>query len=273
MQRQIKLKFWGVRGSLATGTSKFGSSTSCVELKVGPDASLFLDAGTGIRAATQGRQFRNLMLCLSHFHWDHIQGFPFISGLGDSNFKMKVVSGFSDMEQRLSVLFDPRFYPVALNTVKPNLDYQIMRVGEPIEFEQLRVTTAPLNHPGVSYAFRIEGDAGSFVFATDTDYDPVPSEAEQLMKGADWVILDSQFLIGDSLKKANYGHASFKSALDTAARLRVKNAILFHFDPNYTDDELERLEKQARDYALTTFGTHGPTVHMAREGMELDLYL
>ena len=44
-----------------------------------------LDAGTGIRRA--GRliaergiaQFDNLLIGLSHTHWDHIQGFPFFA--------------------------------------------------------------------------------------------------------------------------------------------------------------------------------------------------
>lgn len=273
MQRHIKLKFWGVRGSLAVGNSKFGSSTSCVELKLAEGVSIFMDAGTGIRAATYNRKFQKVWLCLSHFHWDHIQGLPFVAGLGDPEFKMKVLSGFSDTWQRLGVLFDQRFYPVNLETISKNLECQILKAEEFVAFEGLQISTAVLNHPGDSFAFRVAGDTGSFIFATDTDYDPVPPDAERLMKNADWAILDSQFLIGDILKKSNYGHASFKMALDTAARLRIKNAILFHFDPNYNDEELERLEKQARDYAASTFGDEGPVVHIAREGMELDLQL
>lgn len=273
MQRNLKLKFWGVRGSLAAGPSKYGSSTSCIELQIREGVSLFFDAGSGIRAATQGRRFEEIWLCLSHFHWDHIQGFPFIYGLGDENFRIKIISGFEDMAERLGVLFDSRFYPVEMNAIQSGIDWRILKSGEAIEFEGLKITTACLNHPGLSYAFRVQGETGSYVFATDSDYDPVPPDAEKLMKGADWVVFDSQFLMGDVLKKANYGHASFKTALDTAARLRVGNAILFHFDPNYSDLELERLEKQARDYANSAFGRHGPVVHMSSEGMELPITL
>lgn len=273
MQKNIRLKFWGVRGSLAVGSSKFGCSTSCVELIIRDGVSLFLDAGTGIRAATAHRSFEKLWLCLSHFHWDHIQGFPFIHGLGSDSFRIKVISSFEDMLDRLGVLFDPRFYPVPMDALMKNLEWQVLKGHDSVEFEGLHISTAPLNHPGLSYAFRVQGGVGSFVYATDSDYDPVPHEAQNLMKNADWVVLDSQFLTGDALKKADYGHASFKTALDTAARLRVKNAILFHFDPNYSDDELERLEKQARDYASTTFGANSPVIHLAREGMELDLKL
>jgi phosphoribosyl 1,2-cyclic phosphodiesterase len=273
MQKNIKIKFWGIRGSLPVGSSKFASNTSCVELKVREGVSFFMDAGTGIRAATQNRRFEKMWLFLSHFHWDHIQGLPFIHGLGENDFRMKVLSGYSDMWDRLGILFDQRFYPVELKTLARNLDCQVMESGASLEFEELKLSMALLNHPGRSYALRVEGEMGSFVYATDSDYDPVPPEAEKLLKNADWVVLDSQFLIGDALKKANYGHASFKAAIDTAARLRVKNAILFHFDPSYNDEDLERLAHQSADYAASTFGANAPIIHLAREGMELDLKL
>jgi len=47
----FKVKFWGVRGSIATPSPRhvaFGGNTSCVEVKIG-GRTLILDAGTGIR--------------------------------------------------------------------------------------------------------------------------------------------------------------------------------------------------------------------------------
>ena len=47
----FKLKFWGVRGSIATPSPNhlaFGGNTSCIEVSAG-GTRLILDAGTGIR--------------------------------------------------------------------------------------------------------------------------------------------------------------------------------------------------------------------------------
>ena len=47
----LKLKFWGVRGSIACATPshmKYGGNTSCIEVRAG-DHCFVLDAGTGIK--------------------------------------------------------------------------------------------------------------------------------------------------------------------------------------------------------------------------------
>ncbi len=47
----FKVKFWGVRGSIACPSSKyvmFGGNTSCVEVSCGGQRIIF-DCGTGIR--------------------------------------------------------------------------------------------------------------------------------------------------------------------------------------------------------------------------------
>ena len=85
----IKLKFWGVRGSLPTPGIKYvkyGGNTACVELRLG-DEIIVLDAGTGIRelgnslAAEFGKKKAPIRcsVFVSHTHWDHIQGFPFFT--------------------------------------------------------------------------------------------------------------------------------------------------------------------------------------------------
>ena len=47
----MKFKFWGVRGSVATGgseTARVGGNTSCLEVRCGKELLIF-DSGTGIR--------------------------------------------------------------------------------------------------------------------------------------------------------------------------------------------------------------------------------
>ncbi len=48
----FKVKFWGVRGSIACPTANhlaFGGNTNCIEVSAG-GTKIILDAGTGIRS-------------------------------------------------------------------------------------------------------------------------------------------------------------------------------------------------------------------------------
>lgn len=81
MDETMKVRFWGVRGSVATPgehTLGVGGNTSCVEVRCGEQRFVF-DAGTGMRGlgnawAAEGPV--DATLILSHLHWDHIQGCP-----------------------------------------------------------------------------------------------------------------------------------------------------------------------------------------------------
>jgi len=87
---RFTVRFWGVRGSIpAPGptTVRYGGNTPCVSVEGayadGTETVGILDAGTGIRRL--GNELRDkdkeIVLLLSHTHWDHIQGFPFFAPL------------------------------------------------------------------------------------------------------------------------------------------------------------------------------------------------
>ncbi len=270
---EAKLKFWGVRGSLSGTQSNWGSHTSCVEVEISKEHSLFFDAGTGIHAASQNRKFKKISLCISHFHWDHIQGLPFLEGIYDDRFELEIISGFKDTQERLELLFDGRFHPVPADFLKDRVKLKVLAPGEIMMVGELQLSLAPLNHPGTSYAFRLQGEMGHFVYATDSDYDPVTLEAEKILKQSEFVVMDSQFLAGDAIKKSHYGHSSFKHSIDVAARLACRNVLLYHFDPSYSDEKLKAMEQQSIDYTKSVYGAHGPQVQMAREGLEISLGL
>ena len=82
MPSEMTVQFWGVRGSIpcpGPSTMRYGGNTPCVSIEVGADKTLVLDAGSGIRnlgKALAGRP-GDILVLVSHMHWDHIQGFPF----------------------------------------------------------------------------------------------------------------------------------------------------------------------------------------------------
>jgi len=97
----IKLRFWGVRGSVpcpGPNTVKYGGNTTCLELRFGEQERLVvIDAGTGIRELAGHILKTDLPkgpikteLFFTHTHWDHIMGFPFFIPLFIPNTELKV---------------------------------------------------------------------------------------------------------------------------------------------------------------------------------------
>ena len=85
----MKVKFYGTRGSIPVsdpGFMEFGGNTTCLFISAideGAD-TLIIDAGTGIRnlgkdiMSEKVELGEDISLGFTHFHWDHIQGFPFL---------------------------------------------------------------------------------------------------------------------------------------------------------------------------------------------------
>ena len=82
---KMLIKFWGVRGSIpcpGTNTVRYGGNTACIEVCF-PDINrrIIIDAGSGIREL--GNELMKELpvdtdILLTHTHWDHIMGFPFL---------------------------------------------------------------------------------------------------------------------------------------------------------------------------------------------------
>ena len=82
----MKIRFWGVRGSIpAPGpeTNRYGGNTSCVSVHTSKGL-IIIDMGTGLMhlgntlmGAEFGKGKGRATILLSHTHWDHIQGLGF----------------------------------------------------------------------------------------------------------------------------------------------------------------------------------------------------
>src|SRR5258705_12948620 len=82
MSDELRVKFWGVRGSYPTpgaGTVKYGGNTASVEIRTG-ERTIILDAGTGIIPLGRelaGKRAVEVELPFNHLYHDHQQGFSF----------------------------------------------------------------------------------------------------------------------------------------------------------------------------------------------------
>ena len=89
-----KLSFWGVRGSTPTvdpTTWRYGGNTPCLELIAADGTQFILDCGTGLRmlgnrgTAAGAARSPEAHIFVTHYHWDHIQGIPFLAPLYAEN--------------------------------------------------------------------------------------------------------------------------------------------------------------------------------------------
>jgi phosphoribosyl 1,2-cyclic phosphodiesterase len=274
----MRIKFWGVRGSIASpgpDTAKVGGNTSCVEVRCG-ETRLVLDAGTGLRRLGESmlaeRGPRDTTLLLSHFHWDHIQGLPFFVPAYLPDTKLTIIGGANGLmtvRDALQHQMVAPVFPVRLDELGAQLSTREVRPGQVLEVGEAKITVAKLNHPGGVFAYRIEHDGRSVVYATDTEhYACMDPTLRALAEGADVFIYDSQYTPDEykgvgGRSKVGWGHSTYVEGCELAKAAGVGKYVLFHHDPQRTDAKVEELEELAR-------GLFAESV-AAREGMRIEL--
>jgi phosphoribosyl 1,2-cyclic phosphodiesterase len=289
----VKVTFWGVRGSIAApgrATAEFGGNTSCVEIQVGADR-LILDCGTGIREL--GRQIVaqdepvSATILLSHSHWDHIQGFPFFAPLFSPRHQFTVVGPHEHtnrLNDTLAGQMQYRYFPIGLEQLSADIRYQEVR-EEKFAVGAAAVSSYYLNHTIMAMSYKIEAFGRSVVYATDTEpFSQQPrawagdnrkflhrrdEELAAFVKGADILIMDSQYTAHEYPGKVGWGHGTPDYALDIAVSAGVGTLVLFHHEPTRIDTAVTVLEQLAQKRALE----EAPDLEVlaAAEGLTLDL--
>ena len=62
---------------------------------------------------------------------------------------------------------------------------------------------------------------------------------------SDVLIHDAQYTPEDLITHAGWGHSSWESAIDVAIQSNSKKLVLFHYSPDYNDDDIKDIEKKA----------------------------
>lgn len=274
------LKFWGTRGSSPVAGreySRYGGCTSCLELRNNEDIIIF-DAGSGIR--TLGEELilenkREVHLIISHFHWDHIAGFPFFLPIYNDKFTIHIYApGDEEMiREQFSTLLSPQFFPVELSALKAKLTFNSLNPNKPIQIGNVKVLCCKANHPGLTYCYRVEMPNLTFGYATDNEFllayqgilpqgeinldDPIFASYRQqieFFKGCEFMIHEAQYLPEQYQKKTGWGHSSIDNAIVLMRAVKPKHWILTHHDPDETDNDLMRkkqiLKEKLQHYAL-----------------------
>jgi phosphoribosyl 1,2-cyclic phosphodiesterase len=265
----VRARFWGVRGSVSFATPRsigHGCNTACVEIRnEQTGAVLILDAGSGIVGLgdTLGHAGAATPILLTHYHWDHIQGLPFFAPFYQPDRSPVIwAPALGTIDQAfVETIFQSPFFPVPFLNLPSRPNVQLFGAGE-LNIDGFCVRVQPLSHPGGAVAFRIQGDAGDVVFATDHEFgDPEVDEAlAAFCLNASAVILDAHFTPEELPRHKGWGHGSWRQCADFAAANGAGHLWLFHHKPGRTDEAMATIQSRARHvFPATTAASEGAT--------------
>lgn len=270
----MKIRFWGVRGSIATpgpSTVKYGGNTTCIEITTDNNDLIILDAGTGIHPLGLKLLKQSPVkahIFITHTHWDHIQGLPFFSPLFISENEVNIYGGLDPVtnegiQRALGVQLQYSYFPIREAELNASIKYSTIKPGESVNIGEAKITPIVLNHPILNFGYRIDCDGQSIFFTGD--YEPVfnvyqPGDAKyeeyqlaidqkqreilSAMQDVDALIIDSSYTTEEYTVKRGWGHGTYSSALELASKANVKQLFFTHHEPTRTDEQLECLYKE-----------------------------
>ncbi len=277
------ITFWGTRGSIPVpgeSTIKYGGNTPCVHILTDEGRNIIIDAGTGIRGL--GKELKEnssneLDLFISHTHWDHIHGLPFFAPLYNPKtiLNIHLHDNFSP-NKIIETQLHSSFFPIDKDELTANIKYVSIDIAKVIKIGNVEVRTVKVHHSKGTVAFKFTENGKSVVYMTDNEIfceqesnDKKPDKILELNSSlidfcfnSDYLIHDSMYNHDDFIKKKGWGHSDNISLAYFSMYAKVKNLVLFHYEPDYKDLEIEKLgfetqqlikEKKSKIKCITSF--------------------
>jgi phosphoribosyl 1,2-cyclic phosphodiesterase len=276
------LKFYGTRGSIPVCENnfhQFGGNTTCiyVDLLIKEEHNFIMvfDAGTGIRKL--GRDIRDgkipdakvILIAFTHFHWDHIQGFPFFDPSYQSDKEIVFFSphqkmNSDELKQIFNIQMQKEYFPVQLNNMGAELKF--FTAEEYLSYlnidQKVKSSYRLHNHSGGAFSYRLDAEERSIVICTDLEHgERIDPEVVAFCKDADLLIHDAQYTDEELQNRHGWGHSSYSQAIEVAKLAKVKRLAFTHHDPDHNDEFLAKIEVGCQ--------LKFPNCFMAREGMEI----
>jgi phosphoribosyl 1,2-cyclic phosphodiesterase len=281
----MKLKFWGVRGSIPTpgkDTVRYGGNTPCLELRLDNDELIIFDAGTGIRnfgdnLMNNGASL-NAHLLITHPHWDHIQGFPFFKPAFISGTELTII-GTERPDKTLSEIIaeqmDRIYFPVQLDELKAKLHFHPIHKEGDLRVRGCTVRALYVNHPGFTVGYRLEYKGKILVYISDNEpydrevaanlsniesvvkekYDAEKGDPNQRVfdfcRGADVLLHDATYTPEEYIDRVGWGHSHYLFTLRVAAEAGVKQLYLFHHEPTHSDEKVDDILRKCKKEVKT----------------------
>ncbi len=272
----MKIKFYGTRGSIPVCDRdflEFGGNTTSIKITRDNGRIAIIDAGTGIRnlgidLIKDGFYQNELFIGFTHFHWDHIQGFPFFAYAYNPNMVINILAMGKDREiKNLEDIFKEQmkteYFPIPLEGMGAKCNFLQIQQNE-LKINDALIRVIKQNHPGGSFGYRIEDNEKSLVVCTDIEHgNSVLPDIVEFCKDVDLLVHDAQYTNKELQAHRGWGHSSYDQAIEVAERAGVKKLVITHHDPNHNDVFLAKIERECQK--------RFPNCILAREGMEIIL--
>jgi len=266
------VRCYGARGSVPVAGKqfdKYGGNTTCMQVVGSRDSNIVvIDAGSGIRPLGEEvnkKKIDTIHLFFTHYHLDHVIGFPFFKPLFNKKVKIRIYGPRflgKSLRHILDNFFIPPHFPINPYDIcaGENLEYINIDENEEMIIDDLRIDSIRLNHPNGGLGYKITQNNKNFVFLTDNELDHKHfndfdyNKYVNFSKNADLLIHDSEYSEDEYKFTKGWGHTTFKSAFKLARLCKVKRFGLFHHNQNRSDKALDEivteLVREARTQGL-----------------------
>jgi ribonuclease BN (tRNA processing enzyme) len=248
---------------------------------------------TGSDTASRNPIFATILI--SHTHLDHLMGLPYFKPMFISSSRINIfgMSAYSKYFKDIIAesIFAP-FFPldfeelsakVKLNDILENKIIILKKdLPEPVIigsnfFDESELTPEDVViHCFKSYAHPKDGvlvykicyKNRTMVYSTDKEsYSGGDIRLINFARNADLLVHDAQYTTEDYtspvMPRQGFGHSTPKMAVDSAQKANVKKLVLFHLDPTYDDEKVEKIETEVQSLFNDA--------HVAYENMEINL--
>jgi HD-GYP domain-containing protein (c-di-GMP phosphodiesterase class II)/phosphoribosyl 1,2-cyclic phosphodiesterase len=265
----MEITLWGVRGSVASSaqdTAFYGGNTACIELCSAAGTRVFFDAGTGLCEAGKALpKSGECHLFITHAHVDHIVGLWFFRPLHLANWTTHLYLP-NWLDYLPDYLFAGGVFPVAFNALKGRIIRHRIHANEEILIgaDKMRVTAMPTCHPDDCLGYRVDVDEARFFYSGDHEIkanEAAHAAAREMLRGADIAVVDATYERRDY--KQGWGHSVWEDWAVAAQEAGVRNLVLTHHEVGKSDQELDRVAREARAHERPG----GTKIYLARENL------
>ncbi len=272
---KIEIKFWGVRGSIATPSVhniRYGGNTSCVQvIPKNSEKVLVFDCGSGVvnlgNELIKKSQFVRGDIFVTHTHWDHVQGIPFFKPFYKAGNQLNLHMYSQDEKscrEIVKMVMAPVFFPVDINAFQADIDY-ITQESDSKTIDDIQISALKTEHPGNTVMYKCVIGNKKIVYCPDNE---LPLAGEKRILAMQDFVMDADVLIHDSQEnrasyqnKVGWGHSPWEVVVEFAERCRVKHLFLTHHDPESSDELLDERSKE-----LDRYKPAFKTLRFAQEG-------
>jgi phosphoribosyl 1,2-cyclic phosphodiesterase len=254
---------------------RYGGNTSCVGVDIDGVDPIVFDLGTGLRLWGESLTQRPLRAhaLVTHLHWDHIQGLPFLAPIHDERAQLDIYGPAHDgigVAESFGVFMNPPLFPIQSSELQGEVVFHDV-FNESFEIGAATVTTGSVPHVGATNGYRVETADASVAYVSDHQEpvgrpDHVDDSVLSLCRDVDILIHDAQYTPEEFAMKSDWGHCTVAYAVEVAVQAGARKLVLFHHDPSHCDEAVDGLLKVARSEGAK----RGIEVLAAAEGMMLE---